>query len=85
MTAPKFPKFINRKPLHSIILISERTILNMEQRGDFPRRIVLTSRNVAWDMEEVLAWIEARKLAGGHASRPGLVHLLQGQGRSICM
>ncbi len=63
---------INRKRLHSMIPLSERTIFNMEQRGEFPRRIALTSRNVAWDLEEVEAWIEARRLAGGQASRPGL-------------
>lgn len=38
---------INRKKLHSIIPLSERTIYNLEQRGEFPRRIVLTSRSVA--------------------------------------
>ena len=63
---------INRKKLHSMIPLSERTIFNMEQRGEFPRRIALTSRNVAWDLEEVEAWIEARRRAGGQASRPGL-------------
>ena len=41
---------INRKKLHSMIPLSERTIFNMEQRGEFPRRIALTSRNVAWDL-----------------------------------
>ena len=46
---------INRKKLHSIIPLSERTIYNMEQRGEFPRRIVLTSRSVAWDLAEIEA------------------------------
>jgi len=67
-----FKTLINRKRLHSMIPLSERTIFNMEQRGEFPRRIALTSRNVAWDLEEVEAWIEARKLAGGQAFRPGI-------------
>lgn len=62
---------INRKTLHSMIPLSERTIFNMEQRGEFPRRIVLTSRNVAWDLSEVEAWIEERKLSGAQAPRPG--------------
>ncbi|PLK48920.1 AlpA family transcriptional regulator [Uliginosibacterium sp. TH139] len=64
---------INRKKLLSIIPLSERTIFNLEQRGEFPRRIALTSRNVAWDLEEVEAWIETRKLSGGQAMRPGLM------------
>ena len=62
---------IDRKKLHSIIPLSERTIYNMEQRGEFPRRIVLTSRSVAWDLAEIEAWIEARKQSGIRALRPG--------------
>ena len=64
---------INRKKLLSMIPLSERTIFNMEQRGEFPRRIALTSRNVAWDLEEVEAWIEARKSSGTQAARPGFM------------
>ncbi|UII62336.1 AlpA family phage regulatory protein [Xanthomonas translucens pv. translucens] len=54
-----------------MIPLSERTIFNMEQRGEFPRRIALTSRNVAWDLAEVEDWIEARKASGTQAMRPG--------------
>ncbi len=61
---------INRKKLLAMIPLSDRTIFNLEQRGEFPRRIALTSRNVAWDLAEVEEWIEARKTAGG-AARPG--------------
>lgn len=64
---------INRKKLLSMIPLSERTIYNMERRGEFPRRIALTSRNVAWDLEEVEAWIEARKSSGTQATRPGFM------------
>ncbi len=56
---------INRKKLLAMIPLAERTIYNMEQRGEFPRRIVLTSRNVAWDLAEVEAWVDARRLSGG--------------------
>lgn len=62
---------IGRKKLHAIIPLAERTIFNMEQRGDFPRRIALTSRNVAWDLAEIEEWIEARKVLDAAASRPG--------------
>ncbi|HDV4147670.1 helix-turn-helix transcriptional regulator [Pseudomonas aeruginosa] len=61
---------INRKKLHSMIPLCERTIFNMEQRGEFPRRIALTTRNVAWDLAEVEEWIEARKSSGVQAPRP---------------
>lgn len=53
---------INRKTLLAMIPLSERTIYNLEQRGEFPRRIALTSRNVAWDLAEVEAWIESKRL-----------------------
>ena len=62
---------INRKKLLAMIPLSERTIFNMEQRGEFPRRIALTSRNVAWDLAEVEEWIVARKSSGTQAMRPG--------------
>ena len=62
---------INRKKLLAMIPLSERTIFNMEQRGEFPRRIALTSRNVAWDLAEIEKWIEARKSSGVQATRPG--------------
>ena len=62
---------INRKTLLAMIPLSERAIFNMEKRGDFPCRIVLTSRNVAWDLAEVEEWIESRKRSGEQADRPG--------------
>ena len=62
---------INRKKLLAMIPLCERTIFNMEQRGEFPNRIALTSRNVAWDLAEVEEWIEARKSSGTQAMRPG--------------
>ena len=67
----KSKTLINRKKLLAMIPLSERTIFNMEQRGEFPRRITLTSRNVAWDLAEVEEWIDARKSSGTQAMRPG--------------
>lgn len=62
---------INRKVLLEMIPLSSRTIYNLEKRGEFPRRIALTSRNVAWDLSEVEQWIEERKSSGIQAARPG--------------
>ena len=64
---------INRKKLLAMIPLSDRTIYNMELRGEFPHRIILTSRNVAWDLSEVEQWIEVRKASGDLARRPGPV------------
>jgi prophage regulatory protein len=66
---------INRKKLHAMIPLCERTIFNLERRGDFPRRIALTSRNVVWDLAEVEAWIDARKASNAQATRPGVNRL----------
>ncbi len=66
---------INRKKLLVMIPLSERTIFNMEQRGEFPHRIALTSRNVAWDLAEIEEWIAARKSSGTQAMRPGFTPL----------
>ncbi|WP_419582592.1 helix-turn-helix transcriptional regulator [Thiolapillus sp.] len=63
---------INRKTLRAMIPLSDRAIFNMEKRGDFPRRIALTSRNVAWDLAEIEEWIESRKRSGARADRPGV-------------
>ncbi len=71
MQATTSKTLINRKKLLAMIPLSERTIFNMEQRGEFPHRIALTSRNVAWDLAEVEEWIEARKSSGAQAIRPG--------------
>ncbi|EGR1168820.1 AlpA family phage regulatory protein [Vibrio parahaemolyticus] len=62
---------INRKALLEMIPLSVRTIYNLEKRGEFPRRIVLTSRNVAWDLAEVEKWIEERRRSRIQAKRPG--------------
>jgi len=62
---------INRKKLLEIVPLSTRTIYNLEQRGEFPRRIALTCRSVAWDLSEVEEWIEERKTSGIQATRPG--------------
>lgn len=65
------PHLINRKTLLGMIPLSERAIYDMEKRGDFPRRIALTSRNVAWELSEIEAWIQSRKVSGAQAARPG--------------
>lgn len=62
---------INRKTLLEMIPLSDRTIYNLEQQGEFPRRIVLTSRSVAWDLAEIEEWIEQRRKSALKAARPG--------------
>lgn len=61
---------INRKELLSKIPLSDRTIFDMEKRGEFPQRFCLSNRVVAWDLAEVDAWIEARKSARENTQMP---------------
>lgn len=62
---------INRNKLLVIIPLSDRTIFNMEQLGEFPRRIALPSRNVVWKLAEIEAWSHSRKFFNAQAMRPG--------------
>ena len=57
--------------LLEIVPLSRRTILGMEQRGEFPKRFVLTPRRVAWDLAEVEQWMEDCRSAGKQATIPG--------------
>ncbi len=64
-------RLINRKTLLEMIPLSDRAIYDLEKRGDFPARIALTSRNVAWELGAIESWIESRKTASVHVLRPG--------------
>lgn len=44
----------------------------MEKRGEFPRRFAITPRAVAWDLQEVEAWMEQQKSAGRQCLVPQL-------------
>ncbi|MGE3335720.1 MAG: helix-turn-helix transcriptional regulator [Rhodospirillaceae bacterium] len=41
--------------------LSRTTLWRMERRGEFPKRVHLTSSLVAWLEEEVVAWIRSRR------------------------
>ncbi len=71
MTTPG-KTLINRKQLLQMIPLSERTILDMEKRRQFPRRFAITTRLVAWDLQEVEQWIDARKAAAIQPVAPGV-------------
>lgn len=71
MTEPTITRLINRKTLLAMIPLSDRAIYDMEKRGDFPVRIALTTRNVAWELSTVESWIQSRKAASIEVLRPG--------------
>jgi prophage regulatory protein len=52
---------IRRTVLRQLVPLSDTTIYEMEQRGEFPRRFNLSPRCVVWDLAEVEAWVASRK------------------------
>ena len=50
---------IKRRQLLKKVPLSERTILEMEKQGRFPKRFSISARMVVWDLAEVEAWITA--------------------------
>ena len=61
---------IRRAELRQIVPLSDTTIYELEQSGDFPKRFYLTARCAAWDLDEVLGWLEGRKSAGFGKTQP---------------
>lgn len=62
-----FRQTIRRSELRQLVPLADTTIYELEQRGEFPRRFYLTSRCVVWDLAEVEAWIEQRRVASDAA------------------
>ncbi len=54
-------KSIRRQQLHEMVPLADSTIYEMEQRGEFPHRFLLSPRCVVWDLAEVEAWLEDRR------------------------
>ena len=61
---------VRRPELRRIVPLADTTIYEMEQRGEFPRRFYLTPRCAAWDLDEVEAWLEARRQTSEVATGP---------------
>lgn len=62
---------INRKQLLRKVPMSDRTIFDMEKRGDFPQRFSITPRMVGWDLQEVDDWIARQHDAAARQPAPG--------------
>lgn len=61
--APQIRRTIRRHQLREMVPMADRTIYEMEQRGEFPRRFELSLRCIVWDLAEVEAWLMARRAA----------------------
>ena len=60
-TNPPLRRTIKKPELHQMVPLADSTIWEMEQRGQFPRRFLLTPRCVVWDLAEVEAWLALRR------------------------
>ena len=63
MAQPDLPfrRSIKKTQLRQMIPLADSTIWEMERRGEFPQRFLLTPRCVVWDLAEVEAWLKLRR------------------------
>lgn len=59
--APPLRRTIKKPELRQMVPLADSTIWEMEQRGQFPKRFLLTPRCVVWDLAEVEAWLALRR------------------------
>ena len=60
-TNPPLRRTIKKPELHQMVPLADSTIWEMERRGEFPKRFLLTPRCVVWDLAEVEAWLALRR------------------------
>ncbi|MBX3484408.1 MULTISPECIES: AlpA family transcriptional regulator [Caulobacteraceae] len=58
---PPLRRTIKKPQLRQMVPLADSTIWEMEQRGQFPRRFLLTPRCVVWDLAEIEAWLVLRR------------------------
>lgn len=61
-------RLIGRQELLRLVPLSWSSIGRLEKKGDFPRRIKIGARKVAWSLREVLEWL-ANKLNQRYLTR----------------
>lgn len=54
-------RIIRRNGLRELTKLSLATIYRLIKRGEFPRPIRLSAQAVGWDIDDVNAWVQARK------------------------
>ena len=63
---------VRRPELRKLVPLSDTTIYELEQKGEFPKRFYLTPRCAVWPLADVLNWIDGRRELGksGCGSHP---------------
>lgn len=72
---PPLKRTIKKPELHQMVPLADSTIWEMEKRGEFPKRFLLTPRCVVWDLAEVEAWLTQRRSSPIARAAPPDVHL----------
>lgn len=52
---------IRKTQLLAMVPMSESQITKLEKAGEFPKRFALTNRTVAWNLDEVEAWLDKQQ------------------------
>ena len=64
MTIPLKPgELILRLERQRLVPLSESTVWRKEKRGEFPQRIRISEKRVAWRRSEIEAWLAERMAA----------------------
>lgn len=58
-------RIIGSAELRQLVPFSDSYFWRLEKAGLFPRRIKVGNHRIGWALEEVVAWIEARKSERG--------------------
>ena len=61
-------RFIREAECREISGLGPTARYMMEQRGEFPRRIKLTSKAAGWWLPDVIAWQQERRTTGNEAA-----------------
>ncbi len=57
------PLLIDREEVCKLVGLSRTTIYRMIGSGDFPNRVQIGSKRVAWRYADILSWVEGRSAA----------------------
>ncbi|MFL6799241.1 MAG: helix-turn-helix transcriptional regulator [Xanthobacteraceae bacterium] len=58
-----------------LVPLSDSTVWRMERRGEFPRRIPISDKRVAWRRSEIARWLAGREVARTREGCPQVRHV----------
>jgi prophage regulatory protein len=58
-------RLIDKNELLKIVPLSESTITRLEKKGEFPKRLLIGARRVAWRLRAVRSWIDRCDVVNG--------------------